>query len=44
MSKDLVKRLRAVIDQLESAVEDGDCEAVEEALDELRSLVEELEG
>ncbi len=44
MSRELVKRLKAVIDQLESAVEDGNCEAVEEALDELRSLIEELEG
>ncbi|MGC8582513.1 MAG: hypothetical protein ACP5I3_06385 [Thermoproteus sp.] len=39
----LAKRLRDVVDELEAAVEDGDCKLVEEALDELRSIIDELE-
>ncbi|ACB39883.1 hypothetical protein [Pyrobaculum neutrophilum] len=43
MSKELAKRLRDVVDLLESAVDEGDCRLAEEALDELRNIVEELE-
>ncbi|MFN3803908.1 MAG: hypothetical protein ACK4SY_02510 [Pyrobaculum sp.] len=43
MVKEYVRRLRDVIDLLESAVEEGDCKAVEEAIDELRNIVDELE-
>lgn len=44
MSRELAKRLRDVLDLLEAAVEDGDCKTAEEALDELREIVEELES
>ncbi|MFN7105425.1 MAG: hypothetical protein ACK4M3_02395 [Pyrobaculum sp.] len=43
MAKEYVKQLRYIIDLLESAVEEGDCKAVEEAIDELKNIVEELE-
>lgn len=43
MSEKLARRLREVVDLLESAVEEGDCKLVEEALDELRSIIDELE-
>ncbi|WP_269450193.1 hypothetical protein [Thermoproteus tenax] len=43
MSKELAKRLRDAADLLESAVEEGDCKLAEEALDELRTIVDELE-
>jgi hypothetical protein len=44
MAEKLARRLRDVVDLLESAVEEKDWGLVEEALDELRSIVDELEG
>ncbi len=38
-----VKKLRSVLDSLETAVGDRDWDAVEEAIDELRSIIDELE-
>ncbi len=43
MAEKVARRLRDVVDLLESAVEEKDWRLVEEALDELRSLVDELE-
>jgi exonuclease VII small subunit len=43
MAEKITKRLRDVVDLLESAVEEKDWGLVEEALDELRSIVDELE-
>lgn len=43
MAEKLARRLRDVVDLLESAVEGKDWGLVEEALDELRSIVDELE-
>jgi hypothetical protein len=43
MAEKLARRLRDVVDLLESAVEEKDWGLVEEALDELRSIVDELE-
>ena len=43
MAEKVARRLRDVVDLLESAVEEKDWELVEEALDELRSIVDELE-
>ncbi|MCI4465550.1 MAG: hypothetical protein JHC22_07190 [Thermoproteus sp.] len=39
----LARRLRDVADELEAAVEEKDCESAEEALDDLRSIIDELE-
>jgi hypothetical protein len=44
MAEKVTKRLRDVVDLLESAVEEKDWKLVEEALDELRGIVDELEG
>jgi hypothetical protein len=44
MAEKLARRLRDAVDLLESAVEEKDWRLVEEALDELRSIVDELEG
>ncbi len=44
MAEKVARRLRDVVDLLESAVEEKDWGLVEEALDELRSIVDELEG
>ena len=44
MGEEVLRRLRDVVDLLEAAVEDRDWRLVEEALDELRSIVDELEG
>jgi len=44
MDEKVLRRLRDVVDLLEAAVEDRDWGLVEEALDELRGIVEELEG
>ena len=44
MAEKLARRLRDVVDLLESAVEEKDWGFVEEALDELRGIVDELEG
>ena len=43
MAEKVARRLRDVVDLLESAVEEKDWGLVEEALDELRSIVDELE-
>jgi len=43
MAEKVARRLRDVVDLLESAVEEKDWELVEEALDELRSIADELE-
>jgi exonuclease VII small subunit len=43
MAEKLARRLRDVVDLLESAAEEKDWGLVEEALDELRSIVDELE-
>jgi hypothetical protein len=43
MAEKLARRLRDVVDLLESAVEEKDWALVEEVLDELRSIVDELE-
>jgi hypothetical protein len=43
MAEKITKRLRDVVDLLESAVEEKDWGLVEEALDELRGIVDELE-
>jgi hypothetical protein len=43
MAEKITKRLRDVVDLLESAVEEKDWRLVEEALDELRGIVDELE-
>ena len=43
MAEKITKRLRDVADLLESAVEEKDWRLVEEALDELRGIVDELE-
>mgnify|MGYP000311041161 CR=1 FL=1 len=44
MDEKVLRRLRDVVDLLEAAVEDRDWGLVEEALDELRGIVDELEG
>jgi hypothetical protein len=44
MAEKVARRLRDVVDLLESAVEEKDWRLVEEALDELRGIVDELEG
>lgn len=41
--KKFADRLRDVIDLLEGAIQDGDWELVEEAVEELRSLLGDLE-
>jgi len=43
MARTKVERLRDAIEMLETAVEERDCGLVEEALEELRILLEELE-
>jgi hypothetical protein len=43
MAEKVARRLRDVVDLLESAVEEKDWGLVEETLDELRSIVDELE-
>jgi hypothetical protein len=43
MAEKVARRLRDVVDLLESAVEEKDWGLVEEVLDELRSIVDELE-
>jgi hypothetical protein len=43
MAEKLARRLRDVVDLLDSAVEEKDWGLVGEALDELRSIVDELE-
>ena len=43
MAEKVARWLRDVVDLLESAVEEKDWELVEEALVELRSIVDELE-
>ena len=43
MAEKVARRLRDVVDLLESAVEEKDWELVEEALDKLRSIADELE-
>lgn len=43
MDKKVINRLRDAIDLLESAVQDNDWKLVEEALDDLRALLDELE-
>lgn len=43
MAEKVARRLRDVVDLLESAVEEKDWGLVEEALDELRSIVDVLE-
>mgnify|MGYP001770932700 CR=1 len=43
MDKKVINRLRDAIDLLESAVQDNDWKLVEEALDDLRDLLDELE-
>jgi len=43
MARTKAERLRDAIEMLETAVEERDCSLVEDALEELRALLEELE-